>query len=169
MRNTTLIPDAVQFGRTATRTVPEYIYKHNASFPDIKMDSDVYSRRSIIGGEEDDGDDDEGEGSMEGDEPQLGVRFAEEVAIRFLSPVDHRLGQGQGFSRREKKRAPQGNRRGRRTGGIHSDDESRRRPRNAPIHDVRPGSGFKGRGGGRGGNRGRTSIERGFRGDGAAY
>lgn len=119
--------------------------------------------------DEDDGDDDddERERSVEGDEPQLGVRFAEEVAVRFLSPVDRR--HGQGFPKREKRRTPQSNRRSRRTGGVHSDDESRGRSRNMYARDSRPVSGYRGRGGRSGNRGGRASTERGSRGEGLAY
>jgi hypothetical protein len=172
MRDTSLVPASVQFGRGATRAVPENnSYKRDAPFPDIKIHSNIYSRRNIMSDDEDDGDededDDEREGSVEGDEPQLGVRFAEEVAIRFLSPVDRR--HGQGFPKREKRRTPQSNRRGRRTGGVHSDDDLRGRSRNIPARDGRPMSSHRGRGGRSGNRGGRTSTERGFRGEGPAY
>ena len=183
MKDASLVPNAIQFGHRAARTVPAS-YKRNASFPGTKPHSEIYhsgkGRRSTVNDaeeeedddddeeeeeEEEDGDDGEREDSLEGDEPQTGVRFAEEVAIRILSPIDRR--QGQGPPKRDKRRgAPHAGHRGRRTGGVHSDDESRGRTRNTSLRDAKPGGAFRGRG--RGGNRGRSSVERGFRGDGIA-
>lgn len=146
MQTVSLVPNSVQFGREATR-VTHAPYKRNVSFPDIKMHSSHYSKRSMSEDDED-GDDEGRDESLEGDEPQLGVRFAEEVAIRFLSPVDRR------YKYARKKNTGRGNGR---TGGVHSDDETGARSKNS--RHYRPNNGYRGRA--RGG-RGKAGTERGF-------
>ncbi|KIM28910.1 hypothetical protein M408DRAFT_23140 [Serendipita vermifera MAFF 305830] len=154
MKNTSLVPDSVQFGHDAKKAVPQHTsYKRNASFPDVKMHLSQYHAISRMS--DDDGDDEGRDKSLEGDEPQLGVRFAEEVAIRFLSPIDRRYGHEK---RGKKKMSGKANGR---TRGVHSDDEGGTRSKN--FKDSRSGNGSRGR---YRGNRGRDTNERGFRGEG---
>ena len=151
MQRTSLVPNSIQFGHDATKATPpkQAPYKRNASFPDIKMNFLHYSRSGIMSEDEGDGDDEGRDGSLEGDEPQVGVRFAEEVAIRFLSPVDRRYG---GIRRGKKRNSGRGNSR---TGGVQSDDEGGGRSKS--FRENRPQNTYRGRfrgNRGRGSNRG---------------
>ncbi|KAG8779647.1 hypothetical protein FRC15_010035, partial [Serendipita sp. 397] len=131
-------------------------------------------RSGIDGTTEDDnyGDNDEDEGDDEDElpdsSPERGVRFAEEVDVRLLSPVSRRYNgrRGGGISGRRVRNNNQpngstaglnpntstntngGRRGGGRTGGVHSDDEASGRRRN--VGEGRQASGPRGRGRGRG-------------------
>jgi hypothetical protein len=134
MKNVSLVPSSIRFGRGgATKggfERPSH-KKRNASLSDIRADKkdDMLTE-----------DDFEPEGGSDKEDAPSGVRFAEEVAIRFLSPVDHRYNE----SRRGRKRSA--GRRGGRPGGVHSDDESGGRA--ARSEGRSPG--YRGRGRGRG-------------------
>lgn len=140
MKSVSLVPSAVRFGRGGANKggFEHPSHKKNASLSDITTDL----KREML----DDDDYDMDETSDKEDAPG-GVRFAEEVAIRFLSPIGRRFNEG----RKGKKR---GGRKAGRAGGIHSDDESGGRSTRA---DSRPQN-FKGRGRGKGRN---ANAERG--------
>jgi hypothetical protein len=128
LSRTSLIAGVLKHGPPVTKieVQEDYNKKRNTSLVDLKLlteDRDTSPE-----------DDDE----MDDDSPQTGVRFADKVAIRLLSPIDRRYGDG----RRGKRRST--GRRSVRTGGVHSDDETNIRSKN-----FRQGPKGKGRGRGR--------------------
>lgn len=137
MKNVALIPSAIRFGRGGANKGgferPSH-KKRNASLSDIKFDK--FDKKEDMPTEDDFGP----EENSENEDAPTGVRFAEEVAIRFLSPIDRRYNEG----RRGKRKYP--GKKGARPGGVHSDDESG--SRSARIEGR--STGFRGRGRGRG-------------------
>ncbi|PVG00245.1 hypothetical protein CPB86DRAFT_729812 [Serendipita vermifera] len=111
---TSLLASSLKHGPPVTRTEiqDDYNKKRNTSLVDLKLLTE--DRDTSVE------DDDE----MDDDSPQTGVRFADKVAIRLLSPIDRRYGDGRKGRRRST------GRRGVRPGGVHSDDETNLRSKN---------------------------------------
>lgn len=159
MNKLSVVPQTIRFGRGGSKVGFERQShkKRNASLSNLTLITNLNTdteqeqeRKDEMMGVDDSAPDE----SPERDPGSLGVRFSEDVAIRFLSPVDHRYNEGRRGKKRYGGGGGGGGRRGGRTGGVHSDDESGSRNKNANdrIQASRGRSRGRGRGGGGGGS-----------------